>query len=410
MGALSMPVGQSPPSPLLKESAQTPPQRQRRGGLAFSYAFTIIMATLIIFARPPLTPLIIILLMFAYLGYGLEKSRKDGLILEFSDSFYYLGFTLTIIALLYSLDVFGLKGGKEFKPKEIMEAFGIALTTTVIGIIGRVTIQMFYRTPLENIEETNRQIEMFSKEYLSNLEQVNDRSRQILLTSLQELGNDLTQGLTEIRKTLNSFNRRLQDVVQRVNTLNVDTSGIESAFTTMTDVVNQSNEALKANLTNLQQAQSNLMSTTSTVKQAADSVNQEIRHELEQIHIVITSTATHIGKLNQVLMDEGQALSRDGLARFHNAVVSTAEQIQKINQVLSSGGVEQLGGAISSITAQLQGVDRILTQDGRVLNPDGLGLVQLKEEVGATRNHIHEINRALDEIVDAIRLRLDKIP
>lgn len=61
---------------------------------------------------------------------------------ESGDSFYYLGFAFTLVALLVAL--YGFQMGTHEKGVDpVIRAFGVALTTTVIGLVGRVILLSF---------------------------------------------------------------------------------------------------------------------------------------------------------------------------------------------------------------------------------------------------------------------------
>jgi len=62
------------------------------------------------------------------------------------DSLYYLGFLFTMVSLAYSLYEFGTKEGG---PRSIVTNFGIALATTIIGLMLRVIYHQFRQDPFD---------------------------------------------------------------------------------------------------------------------------------------------------------------------------------------------------------------------------------------------------------------------
>lgn len=73
---------------------------------------------------------------------------------DFADSFYYLGFLLTLVALIGVLIHLGDLTGDNLL-EGVLRHFGIALATTVVGLLGRVLIVMFGRAPAD-FEEAAR--------------------------------------------------------------------------------------------------------------------------------------------------------------------------------------------------------------------------------------------------------------
>src|SRR5438105_15330873 len=72
--------------------------------------------------------LIPLLAMTVYLAAGYAPALRSGFIFEFADSFYYLGFTLSVGSLLASLDPFHTKGVPD--PTKVFHYFGLGLFTT----------------------------------------------------------------------------------------------------------------------------------------------------------------------------------------------------------------------------------------------------------------------------------------
>src|SRR5438552_8918566 len=104
--------------------------------LAMPYGMATVVGALAVFSSPKGLWFVPIVIMLVYLGFGLQLARRSGMVLEFSDSFYYLGFTFTIASLLASLDPFHFDPAKNPEPAVILHYFGLGLFTTLIGLRG----------------------------------------------------------------------------------------------------------------------------------------------------------------------------------------------------------------------------------------------------------------------------------
>ena len=81
-----------------------------------------------------------ILCMLAYSSLGFIEKKNDTLIEQFADSIYYLGFLLTLVALIISLvDL----SEAEYSLEGVGSRFGIALATTVLGLFLRIILTNF---------------------------------------------------------------------------------------------------------------------------------------------------------------------------------------------------------------------------------------------------------------------------
>ena len=72
-----------------------------------------------------------VLCMLAYSFLGFIEENNEAVLEQFADSIYYLGFLLTLVALIVSLISFSKA---DYSLKGVGSRFGIALITTVIGL------------------------------------------------------------------------------------------------------------------------------------------------------------------------------------------------------------------------------------------------------------------------------------
>ena len=79
------------------------------------------------------------LIIVAFARIFFRRSRTEAV--RGADNFYYLGLLFTLVSLIYVLvRVFGLDGGGEDRTQQIIGNFGIALGSTVVGIVVRIVL------------------------------------------------------------------------------------------------------------------------------------------------------------------------------------------------------------------------------------------------------------------------------
>ena len=103
----------------------------------------------------------IIFAVAVLVGYGmyiyLSKNRSSVSIDRASDNIYYLGLLFTLASLAYSLIQLqkGFKGVEAGRDSDLvlnlLPDFGLALFSTIVGIIGRIVLQQMRNDPM-NIE------------------------------------------------------------------------------------------------------------------------------------------------------------------------------------------------------------------------------------------------------------------
>ena len=134
----------------------------KQHSIAIIFSVTVLIASLgisigILFNSPFLMAIIFpVAIMFGYIRYvqktdvNLPSSIKG-------DSYYYLGFILTLISLAISL--INLSISNSVNMNSIIGSFGAALFTTIIGLVARLSITTFSAATSERTEQLKNEIE-----------------------------------------------------------------------------------------------------------------------------------------------------------------------------------------------------------------------------------------------------------
>ena len=123
------------------------------------------------------------IVMLAYGILGHAKAEQTGTMFEFADSVYYLGFTLSVGALLASLDPFNPNAAPD--AEKVFRLFGLALMTTLFGVVGRTALQTFYRVPTETIEGVNQRLTAEARRYVDQLSELTASMDRVLTTQVK---------------------------------------------------------------------------------------------------------------------------------------------------------------------------------------------------------------------------------
>jgi hypothetical protein len=133
-------------------------------------------------------------LLIGFSGTGRLRADQAG------DNCYYLGLIYTLASLAYSISKFDPANSAS----TIVQGFGIALATTIVGLVLRVFFNQG-RPDMENLEETAR-LELteatarLKGEISTVVRQVNDLGRQ-LLQSMQEVHGAATKTMQDFSNT-----------------------------------------------------------------------------------------------------------------------------------------------------------------------------------------------------------------
>lgn len=159
---------------------------------------------------------ILCVLMVAYFFVVYQLNIKNNLLLrneQLGDSFYYLGFLFTITALAVSL--ISMNADEEIQINSLLKNFGIAIVTTLFGLVGRILFSQFR----ENLDDMNERAEMEVAQSVRNLKTQLDMSISLLKQQSQTIANNTDQTLKDSSASLRRFmeenNKILQETTEK---------------------------------------------------------------------------------------------------------------------------------------------------------------------------------------------------
>jgi hypothetical protein len=212
----------------------------------------------------PLTitgPLVIILAYAVVLSVARYVRLRDD---QAGDNLYYLGFLYTLTSLGVSLWQFSALGGAD----AIVANFGIAVSSTILGVALRVIFSQMRRDPLE-VERTAR----------LELAEAARRVRQELDTTVFEFSSfrratqqSLSEGMTEVREQIEFASRNVVEALEELP---------ERSAAPLVDASRQIGETLgglsKTLVTGLNQSAATLDESTSLLRSAATETTDVLR-------------------------------------------------------------------------------------------------------------------------------------
>ena len=288
------------------------------------YAFFttyVIGALLIIFgAKFPgdyTSTLILFGLMMTYLFGIMFLNKKFNTFVrdeQMGDSFYYLGFLYTLTALAVSL--FNIQGDID----ELLKNFGIAITTTLIGLIGRIVLSQFRESLDEMKEKAEAQISdsarKLNTQLIHSIDILKDQSINIskntdkaLLDSSSSLrkymeeNSKILQESTEKSKiVIEEFNDKASEITKKISKINIPIDKFEKFEAAADGIVNTLND-LEVGLK----------------KSSAESEIHKVTENFKSLNLSISSQSK--------LLNEEFANSRDTLESLSKNLVNVAKFI-----------------------------------------------------------------------------------
>jgi hypothetical protein len=275
------------------------------------------------------------------------------------DSLYYLGFLYTMVSLAYSLYEFGHGGGTE----SVVTNFGVALTTTILGLTLRVFFQQLRDDPFDVEREVQADLNDAAREF-----------RFQLLSAVNDLGGlrlAVTQSVTEATTATSKA------AVQAMGAV-ADT--FRAAVTDMVDSLKENHEALRAQ-------QEATRASVERVGQAVDRLAQKLdaldvpaaamKARLDSLTGRFTDLVTALEARTRTEKADGEAL--DDLRKSTKAI---AETLKTELEALSAATADHRLGVRAALGA--------LTEGAASLRSTAEGAIRQSEEDAAMQRRLHE--------------------
>jgi hypothetical protein len=317
------------------------------GASALIFAFFLLVGTGYIIAAKSLGvpalwttagPLLVISIYAVLLSFARYLHLRDD---QAGDNLYYLGFLYTLTSLGVSLWQFSTSGGAE----SIVTNFGIAVSSTILGVALRVIFGQMRQDPLEvervarlELAEASRRVRQELDATVFELSGFRRATQQSLLDSMTEIKKNIeavsdtvTQALQDLpHETLQKLSNLLVSGLERGTThLEKGTSALGSAANEMTETLRELDNQLKAMKTPDGIIEIKLQPTIRGLTKALKDLSERLGNQVEQLQSAVSeSTAASQESSN----NSKETLDRQN--RNLEQIVSLLSAAQVTNQSL----------------------------------------------------------------------------
>ena len=303
------------------------------------------------------------------IGYGLlghAKAEQTGTMFEFADSVYYLGFTLSVGALLASLDPFNPNAKPD--AERLFRLFGLALITTLFGVVGRTALQTFYRLPTETIEEVNQRLTAEARRYVDRLSELTTSMDRILTTQVQTTEAKLIPHFASLETALRATVSDLTVIAGAAQALKATVTDATSALDTMTAQYRARSSDITTSHDSIVSSANQL---SSALSGASDSTVASVSQFSDAVDILDQQTKSVSSALNKITTDLERAQSAHSnlMERdFTSALDTFAQQLDALSNAtanqrkLTEGEVDMLQQQVTSTLAAARDVAAALEE------------------------------------------------
>ncbi|MDP9204346.1 MAG: apolipoprotein A1/A4/E family protein [Gemmatimonadota bacterium] len=306
------------------------------------------------------------IVMLAYGLVGHAKAEQTGTMFEFADSVYYLGFTLSVGALLASLDPFNPNAKPD--AERLFRLFGLALITTLFGVVGRTALQTFYRLPSETIEEVNQRLTAEARRYVDRLSEFTASMDRILTTQVQTTEAKLVPQFATLENVLRMTVADLTVISGGAQALKETVKDAAAALGVMTEQYQARSRDITASHDSIVSSANEL---SSALSGASDSTVASVSQFSDAVEILDQHTKSVSSALEKVATDleRAQSAHSDLTGRDFTAALDLfAQQLDALSDAtanqrkLTEGEVEMLQTQVTTTLAAARDVSAALEE------------------------------------------------
>ena len=266
-----------------------------------------------------------VILMTIYGFTGAKYLHSTNTTAVFADSFYYLGFLFTFVAL-----VGAIIGLNELNIQSIIGQMGPALVTTVIGMAVRIYLTQFEAITSEPETEA--------------INTMNNLSAQII-TSLKNLENNLRTCESQIE----GFSNRLHDV---------NFSSLQREFSNLAESIRDLANSSKELKSSAEQTKLIIDGTHKTFDGLDASVSTT-KQNLDNLDASVSNTRKNLDNID---------ISTGDIAKLNDNIEKTAETVEGIGKKLETRITTSATEAITSITDAKKEADKAKDEATNLIN------------------------------------------
>ena len=271
----------------------------------------------------------VVLLLMGYYWLNDEDAPE-----EEGDNVYYLGLLFTLLSLMFTLvELFGddadARGNAE-RIRVLLENFGIALTSTVVGIFGRVWLLNWQWNRSSGTAETSDDTRLATPPPSSaSTEDLEGFNRHLLW----RIARDLTDGanaLARFHRIVRSHASDTEEVLHRHSEM------LQRESVEFRDALQSNADSFAQELK--RQAESSLQ----TVGRSLGEVGQQAETLLEQLQAAHESHSAEVGATARSFHDELQSTSRQSLDALRRNFDVAAQQAETFPERLRAAHADYL--------------------------------------------------------------------
>ena len=357
----------------------------------------------------------------AIVALGMYSMRAGERTQQAGDDLYYLGLLFTLWSLILALIfifIVDSEGSATARTNQLVGNFGVALFSTVAGIIGRVLLQSGADTPaarrIPQSVDAESELQRLQAEALDEARRARDQARQ----ARDAFSHFTRMTLAQAEQTRTHTERLVREFDEHMTRL--AEAGLRDASTAWEDAMLAMRSQAEELVSQVDAAATAVTARTEAAWQGvasrAEAATAEARGNVDAINAEVAAMLDRLAAINRVLPPLAAAMDRTqtSVDRFGRTAVDAATSLDTRAAEISSANNALVRGSrdhgVASVETYRSAVDRLMNEAHDQLRETGERCVQVVEEFqDAARKQREAGERAATAAEDLTRRMSDEV-
>jgi len=371
--------------------------------------------------------------------YSMLNFHADLPISIIGDSFYYLGFILTLLALVVSL--VEMSNADKVNMNNIIGSFGVALMTTIVGLVSRIVVTSFSVQGKERRERLDTEIEhgltkfsaqldVLTNHAISSLTKVHSQTEEALLKTSKnysDVNKEIASYLDEmVKEGSKSINESMENLSGRINNIDVSSDLVTKPLgKSLGGIIETLDEHQKSyNTINSQMVESNnslsnqFSNSTTVIQKHVDNLESSLAKTLDKQIELYSESISDIGSTIIEQFGDIKDLKVDAQNDIENQLIQFNKKIKSLSDSLESL-VSPINDAAENMTAGGKNIaekfNGLISASNNIndmvdtANNNAEKIILAQGDLGELSGKVSEFSKGLENAISVINISSEKL-
>lgn len=308
---------------------------------------------------PPYIPAIAagaVIIVYAVATYTSSAARLEPE--QIGDNCYYLGFCITLASLAYTLYSLGSAGSDAAVLGDVISGFGVALSSTVVGVMARVVLLQFRVDLAARDKQARSQLNQVMRSFHSEMQASVSSTRETIVQIRQTLEEHTEATIENNRRMQESFETRIEALVEEA------VGGVKTAMQEVVESGKDMNKRLSAS------SRANMTTADKAMTDSIETITENLRRATETLEAEMQrANARSVESLEKIVMEVSAAMKLTSEDASKAIVASREHQNTEMTKAVESVATnvfemasqigaqkEKIGAALEDYTKETRAV------------------------------------------------------